>query len=234
MVGQPSLALLKLSVHDDELWIESPTNGTLKLKQNYHLKSAKVVEFEFDGSKLRTIDCGDEIATWFEKVIDKPGVRLLRHVPEFEYRQNLTISKIEKSKNFPLHSSCLIINDNSVSDLNKKLPAGMYASYRNFRPNILVECKPYSEDNWTFVQIADVSMQFIYLSERCQKITIDPDTSKKSDEPFKTLKHYRCPKNGKGLQRKPTFGTLFGILNEGQIAIGDHIYAKQNVWKIHA
>ncbi|RWS00772.1 hypothetical protein B4U79_01557, partial [Dinothrombium tinctorium] len=240
LMKMPSLALLKLFFHDDELWIESPNNGILKLNPNYDLKSAKIVEFEYFDAKLQTIDCGDEIATWFEKVLDKPGVRLLRHVPEFEYRNGVKLTKkgIVLLKEFPVvfqfYASCLIINDNSVSDLNKRIPSGETVSYRNFRPNILVESKPYSEENWSLVQIADVTMQFICLCQRCMTTTIDPDTAKRSPEPLKTLKEYRCPKNAKGFDRKPNFGSVFGVVNEGQISVGDRIYAKQKFFKMFA
>jgi len=87
-------------------------------------------------------------------------------------------------------SGLLVINNNSVNDLNSKLSEDGKVSYRNFRPNLLIAgCEPFEEDKWQFVNIKNVTFTNLKPCDRCVFTTINPDTGEKHNkEPLETLR----------------------------------------------
>ncbi len=83
-----------------------------------------------------------------------------------------------------------IVNQNSIEDLNTRLPKDFKVSHRNFRPNILVsDCTMYGEDTWTYVSINHMKGKVLKPCDRCVLTTIDPDSGVRNNkEPLETLK----------------------------------------------
>lgn len=86
-------------------------------------------------------------------------------------------------------ASGLIINENSVKDLNERIGEPTVTP-NNFRPNIVVDCPAYLEDKWNWIKIGDVIFQVIKRCTRCSFTTIDQETGIRNEngEPLKTLK----------------------------------------------
>lgn len=104
----------------------------------------------------------------------------------------------------------LVINQESVDDLNLKLNGQFSVSYRNFRPNILVEhAGAYEEDRWKTILINGTNYDYARPCDRCMVPCVDPDIGKRSinEEPLKILKTYRI--NEKWSKISPLFGVYF-------------------------
>lgn len=72
-----------------------------------------------------------------------------------------------------------ISNTKSIMDLNDRLADNEKVSYRNFRPNILIETgTTYEEDNFKFLQINNVNFAYLKPCDRCVLTTVNPDTGK--------------------------------------------------------
>ncbi|RWS15904.1 uncharacterized protein B4U79_11429, partial [Dinothrombium tinctorium] len=228
---EPSLVLLKLSFHEDELWVQSEAHETLKIKLSDDFKQNKLVETKVWNQTIKAYDCGDEIASWFQKVLDRPGYRLIKYSPELPSRPTSIEKrgKIEyaRDKAIIFHDGCQyhIVNTKSVEDLNSRLEESKRLSYRNFRPSILVEAEePFAEDNWMKLKIGDASFEYCKPNERCRVTTVNPDTGEQSSEPLETLRKYRSATNKvqKSLYgTSPFFGTNLSLNVEGQISVGD-------------
>lgn len=103
-----------------------------------------------------------EVGEWFEKVLDRPNLDLVRMTKEFP-RQVPEESRSEKSPNLTSFSDAypfLVISTASLADLNKRLAVKGKepVSMANFRPNIVIEsaAKPFAEDEWGRVKIGNV------------------------------------------------------------------------------
>ncbi|RWS12068.1 hypothetical protein B4U79_04347 [Dinothrombium tinctorium] len=193
------------------------------------------------GQRMKGIDCGNEAAAWFEKVINKKGVRLLRHIPGLDFRPSFTVKgdKYLKTNEFPViyHYSCacLLINHNSIRDLNKRLPERESVSYVNFRPNIVVEGEPYAEDEWGMLRIGELQLKKLKECERCVVTTIKPESGVTASEPLKTLKKYRIAKTKDAktaFGNQPLFGMTYGVKAEGLISLSDCLYVTQTSQRI--
>ncbi|WP_166355059.1 MOSC domain-containing protein [Phytoactinopolyspora limicola] len=90
-------------------------------------------------------------------------------------------------------SSLRQLNDWIVADaLDRGEPAPDPLPMRRFRPNVVIENdEPFSEDEWTRVQLGDVTFRVAKPCARCVLTTIDPDTLLKGREPIRTLARYR-------------------------------------------
>jgi uncharacterized protein len=84
----------------------------------------------------------------------------------------------------------LLMSEASLADLNQRLvePVEM----RRFRPNLVFSgSEPYAEDGFATLRIGGLSFRGVKRCERCVVTTINPDTAVSSQEPLRTLSHYR-------------------------------------------
>ena len=53
-------------------------------------------------------------------------------------------------------ASYLVVNTETINDVNSKLPSEDKFKFGNLRPNIVVSgCDKYAEDNWTWIKIGN-------------------------------------------------------------------------------
>ncbi len=84
-----------------------------------------------------------------------------------------------------------------------------------FRPNLVVSgCRPYAEDGWSKIRIAELGFRVVKPCSRCIITTIDPETAKPGKEPLKTLFGYRRKGN------KVYFGQNLLHDGTGQLSTG--------------
>ncbi|KAL8952560.1 MAG: hypothetical protein Q9222_001550 [Ikaeria aurantiellina] len=147
----------------------------------------------------------------------------------------------------------LIVTEESVQDVSKRLPDGIKADITKFRPNIAIEgsTEPYEEDYWGSISIIPSSLNGsstdmdsgtrngssqeidIILTQnciRCQSLDIDytNGTFAKSDEGTMLKKLMRDRRVDAGKKYSPVFGR-YGFLDKkgnaggGFVQIGDAI-----------
>jgi MOSC domain-containing protein len=121
------------------------------------------------------------------------------------------------SKHFADGRPLLLLNSESLADLNAKLPTPV--GMERFRGNIVYSgAVAFEEDEWQRIRIGDVTFTQPKKCSRCKIITIDQKTGESpSPEPLKTLASYR--RDG----TKVNFGVLWVPENTGRIALGSPI-----------
>ncbi|CAH0560989.1 unnamed protein product [Brassicogethes aeneus] len=238
----PKMVLIDVGVHDvDHLSIDAHTMRTLyvKVPKKDENKETKITVHR--GEQIVGVDCGDEAASWFSRyILEKPsGLRLAyhdggerrnitkTHKPLLDYYLNLGN---ESTGLYSDLSSIMIVNQQSINDLNKRIGSGTHASVDNFRSNIVVDgpkLAPYAEDDWDWVKIGDVVLRNVKECTRCIFTTVNPDTAQRSSdrEPLKTLETYRL---SEGPYKTPVMGINAGVRRTGLIHVGDTVYFAKN------
>ena len=169
---------------------------------------------------------------WFSRYLGAP-TRLIKFVPGMTLRST-SIQKeneVAKEPNFPIMyqdgAPCLLINQNSIIDLNSKLDRNSKVSHRNFRPNILVEAgNAFDEDNWNEIAFGEVRFNNVKPCTRCTFTTVIPDKGVKhsNSEPLRTLREYRVNEQLRHLYKDtPLFGINLVALNQGKIVLTDEM-----------
>ncbi|XP_022689296.1 mitochondrial amidoxime reducing component 2-like isoform X1 [Varroa jacobsoni] len=165
-----------------------------------------------------------EASAWFSKYLGKDFkfVRFLRQT-------------VKRRKEIPDRFYDLaelnILSEKSVENLNELIcDPSTDVSYRNFRPNILLDVNmPFEEDYWAIMKIGDLETEFLQRCVRCVLITINPDTGVKTDkEPLTTLRKYRIDRSEEGIakyRRQPLFSANHVIRRPGKIYVGQSIEA---------
>ena len=170
-------------------------------------KEYKLVEIF--GAQLRAQTCPGELDTWFSGFLGQP-VRLVRYGRETQRRiKRFPDKPVAFADGYPL----LLISDQSIEDLNDRLPGPVHMGH--FRPNITVEGgRPFQEDGWAVIRIGDLVFDLPKPSSRCVFTTVSPSASLKDPggEPLKTLSRFR---------RNPDDGEVY--VGENMIARGTGI-----------
>ena len=180
------------------------------------------------------VDCGDDVSKWLTSYLKKP-YRLLYHSPNISGRH--IAGRDARLKPHFLDTGKILyqdvtpatfLSDASVNDLNSRLPEEV--TVRRFRPNIFVTgCKPYGEDEWEHIRIGKAEFKYVRDTFRCALTTIDPDTGivNADDNPLTTLRTYRNirPIDFAAYGKKSPMGTSHAVLAEGEISVGDDVYA---------
>ncbi len=112
----------------------------------------------------------------------------------------------------------LLIGENSLNDLNKRLETPL--PMNRFRPNFVVAgTEPFAEDNWKKIRVGSTVFHVVKPCARCVITTIDQETGVfGGKEPLKTLASFRLKR------QKILFGQNLIAENLGDvIKIGDEI-----------
>ena len=168
---------------------------------------------------------------WFSDVLETEC--FLVQMPDSTERQiNKKFNKGREIVSFADGYPYLLIGENSLHDLNKKLDKQI--SMNRFRPNIVVEgFEAFAEDNWKKIRIGETIFRVTKPCARCVITTIDQETGiKEKSEPLKTLASYRkaseiYPENYQDLdidENAVLFGQNLVAENFGEeLKIGDEI-----------
>ena len=116
----------------------------------------------------------------------------------------------------------LLIGENSLADLNKKLknPVPM----NRFRPNFVVSgSDAFAEDGWKKIKIGASVFHIVKPCARCVMTTINQSEGVKTGvEPLKTLASFRIPK--RSIKKKILFGQNLIAEKEGDVLrVGDKV-----------
>ena len=180
------------------------------------------------------IDCGDEVAQWFHKLLNLPSDKICRLVRQSPNHPRWLDRKYPQDEARPIsfadNSPIMLTATASLAELNQRIveihqQRSMAIGMNRFRPNVVVETtEPFIEDSWSLIQIGEVRFEMTKPCSRCIITTIDRDRGEKNllKEPLNTLGTFRQ------LSEK---GAIFGVnmipLNEGIIEMGDRLQVLQ-------
>ena len=164
-------------------------------------------------------DMGDEAAGWFSGFLRQParlvriGAAFVRTAPKgIIDGQNAPIAFPDA---YPFH----LVAEETVADLNTRLPSPVPID--RFRPNIVIRggLKPYLEDSWQKIAIGNVLFHHGDPCGRCSITTVDQKSGTVGKDPLKTLATYRRSEEG-----KVRFGVyLMSSQTAGEVRVGDAV-----------
>lgn len=212
----PKMATLGVEVTENSLKISA--NGDF-LEIGLMPSTEKSVNAKIWSSRAKSLVYDERINEWLADFLQTKCRLVL--MPETTKRKVNPIYAVRKFRDTVSYADgypFLMIGENSLQDLNKKLenPVPM----NRFRPNFVVSgAEAFAEDNWKKISIGDSVFHVVKPCERCVIPTIDQQKGlKNGTEPLKTLAKYRT-KNGKVL-----FGqNLIAEKAGGFVKIGDKI-----------
>ena len=208
----PRLAWVTPALKDDTLTLSAPGFDTLQL-MIWSTGITQPVNI-WHSKGVSAIDQGEEAAQWFSDWLGDP-VRLVHIADGMQRRVNPEYAvHADDHTGFSDGYPILLISEQSLENLNARLPEGPVPMNR-FRPNLVVSgCEPYAEDSWNKIQIGDVELAVVKPCPRCVVTTIDKATLEQSKEPLKTLSKYR----------RHELGAIFGQnvipINPGSLRVG--------------
>ena len=218
---QPSLATLitQIDFKKEELRLsfkrpKSDGEESISLPmKNDKYEEKDCIEINLWGDNVLGIDCGNDLEAFMTSFLGLKA-RLVfisdsRKRPVLEY-ENHSMSFVDSS---PL----LIIGEESLKDLNKRLKKPL--SMNRFRPNIVLKGgDPFDEDNLKEYTLGEANLKSFKECSRCVMITIDQENGQKSDtEPLKVLNTYRSKEKG------VMFGMSAFNINGKKIKKGDRL-----------
>ncbi|MEG3436618.1 MOSC domain-containing protein [Pannus brasiliensis CCIBt3594] len=176
------------------------------------------IPVEVWGDRAIAIDQGDEVARWFEEVLEIP-CRLVRQSPDEIRPVNPSYAgdsstPVSFADGYPI----LLTNTASLADLNDRLTEKI--PMIRFRPNLVIESeRPFIESGWKSIEIAGILYSLVKPCSRCLITTTDQQTGERNPtkEPLKTLATYRTFAGG------IMFGENVIPRKTGMIAVGDPV-----------
>ncbi|CAM8877089.1 unnamed protein product [Rhodiola kirilowii] len=190
-----------------KLWLDLYSNVNYCGKEDFGLNNQRYEVHIYD----------EEVNQWFCDAIGRPCTLLRLASPGNQScLNNLTSQRVcrdvSSKLNFVNEAQILLINAESVCDLNNRVKAngqkalhGTEVNPMRFRPNLVISARePYTEDGWRSLRIGNCKFTSLGGCNRCQMINLDDEQDQilKQNEPLATLAAYRRNK-GK---------ILFGIL----------------------
>lgn len=150
-------------------------------------------------------DAGDEAAVWLADVLGQP-CRLVAMGEDS--RRDVPTARIPEHHRAALHQPVpvafcdafplLVVSEESVADLNRRVGGEPFLRMDRFRPNlVLTGCDaPYAEDTWKAYRVGEVRLFSAGPCGRCAITTTDQQTLERGKEPLRTLAGYRRTPDG--------------------------------------
>ncbi len=183
----PAMARLRTRLEADNLIIS--TDGAPDLGLPLAGGSGPEVSATVWEDTCQSIDQGDDAAQWFSGALGT-DCRLV-FMPDSTTRTvDQDFGRPSDSVGFADGYPILLISQGSLDELNRKLdqPVPM----NRFRPNIVVSgCPPHAEDEWSSIEIGNVTFLLVKPCSRCPVVTTDQASGERFDEPLRTLSTYR-------------------------------------------
>ncbi|XP_021895912.1 molybdenum cofactor sulfurase isoform X2 [Carica papaya] len=230
-----------INLNTGVLFVESPhckMNLQIKIISDSH--DGEKEEIDLNSRSYEVHSYGNEVNVWFSNAIGQPCA-LLRS-SDSKYCSNKKIlglcRDVGSRLNFTNEAQFLLISEESVSDLNKRLSSTdvqegtsepVQVNPMRFRPNLLISGgEPYSEDGWTNLKIGNNYFTSLGGCNRCQMVNSVYQAGKvwKSRDPLATLASYRRVK-GKilfGILLKYHFCTEFALETDSWLQVGQEMH----------
>ena len=224
----PHLAKIKVEIDNEKLVLSVNSDRVEPFILNSSL-TGEMLEVNVWRDQTMAIDQGDEVAQWFQKVLQLPigkNCRLVRQSPEYIRPVNPKYATQESDRvSFADGYPFLLTNTASLDNLNQRIKANypddqLDFSMIRFRPNLVIETdQPFIEDTWKWIQIGEIKFAVVKPCDRCNIITTDQATGEINQftEPLKTLSTFRRQPGG------IMFGQNMIPQNTGSIRINDDV-----------
>ena len=199
----PALARILTALTDDAVHLQHAATGTIRVP--WHLPDAPTRNVTIWRDTVLAYDAGDEAAHWLSDTLHQPcrlvttGERSRREVPAArlpeDHRRNVvTPVPVAFPDAFPL----LVLSEESLADLNRRLDEPEPLPVDRFRPNLVLSgcAEPYAEDTWTAYRVGEARFFSAGPCGRCQVTTTDQQTLQRGKEPLSTLAGYRRTTEG--------------------------------------
>jgi hypothetical protein len=206
----PHLALVRPAIHGDTLRVTAPGMPALELPLDPAPSVTTTVIVWRDACEA--VWTGERPAAWFSEALGAPCS--LVHMPVDTVRPADPAFappgvRVSFADAFPF----LLISEESLADLNTRLPAPL--PMNRFRPNLVIGGdRPYVEDSLTSFQLGGIEFRAVKPCGRCVVTTTDQETTERGFEPLRTLATYR--KVGSEVM----FGQNVVHLGTGRLSVG--------------
>ncbi len=224
----PILARIETALTEDALLLRAPGAGELRVAWHAPGRAAREVMVWRDA--VVADDTGDEAARWLTKVIGQP-CRLVttgecsRRVRPAE-RLSADLHPDARARPvelaFPDGFPLLVVSEESLDDLNRRLDLPEALGMDRFRPNLVVTgCEaPYAEDTWKAFRVGAARFFGGGPCGRCAITTTDQQTLERDAEPLRTLARYRRTAEG-----EVVFGqNAIPAASDGWLRVGDTVW----------
>ncbi len=172
----PLMAIILTRIDNGRVWAEQTVDS--ELEKSFCLPvEGSLQEVTIWSDNVKGLDCGDEAAHWFSRILDRE-CRLIyqgecERAADLKYAELGT--KVSYADGFPL----LVVSETSIEALNKEC-IDAEVSARNFRPNIVIAgTEAFAEIDWQGLIANQVLMSVVKPCERCVIPTINPETGLK-------------------------------------------------------
>ena len=199
----PALARILTASHDDGIQLEQAATGTIRVP--WHRPDAPNRTVTVWRDTVLAYDAGDEVADWLSDTLGQPcrlvstGERSRRQVPDDRLpATRRTVTSDAAPVAFPDAFPLLVLSEESLADLNRRLDEPEPLPMDRFRPNLVVSgcAEPYAEDTWPTYRIGTGRFFSAGPCGRCVVTTTDQRTLERGKEPLRTLAGYRRTAGG--------------------------------------
>ena len=179
------------------------------------------------GDVVEGLDCGQDVSNWIEAVTGLSNLTLVQLTKREQRKSAKSYKQTHDLKSFANEAQFLILNLNSVRELDKLLSFGESNGDNSniveskidwiteqFRGNIVISgnLAPFEEEHWRYIKVRDdhggnaVRLNIQSLCKRCSVLSVDQKNGELTQEPLKTL--------SKMEGRKFSFGVLACLEND--------------------
>lgn len=224
----PKLAIVEALFSGDSISLSVKDANLNPLVFNPNL-TGQEIEVEIWREHTIAIDQGDEVAEWFETVLDlEKKCRLVRQSPKYT---RLVDKKYAIRGNEPVSFAdgypFLLTATASLAELNQRIRNFYKDNFQEvpmnrFRPNIVINTsEPFIEENWKSIQVGEVIFDIVKLCGRCIITTTNQFTGERNhlQEPLRTLSTFRQF----GKEGGAMFGENMIPRNTGVVQVGDEV-----------
>jgi uncharacterized protein YcbX len=207
----PRLALVQPSIDGDILRVTAPGMPALELPLCPAPSVTTTAEVWRDACEA--VWTGERPAAWFSEALGTPCG--LVHMPADTVRPADPAFappgvRVSFADAFPF----LLISEESLADLNARLPAPL--PMNRFRPNLVIGGRgPYVEDSVGAFRLGEIEFRVVKPCDRCMVTTTDQETTERGVEPLRTLATYRK------VGGEVMFGQNVIHLGTGRLSVGE-------------
>ena len=199
----PALAHILTALEPDALRLDHAATGTIRVP--WHLPDAPTRTVTIWRDTVLAYDAGDEAAAWLSDTLHQPcrlvttGERSRREVPVA--RTPVAYSDLAAKPvpvAFPDAFPLLVLSEESLADLNRRLDEPEPLPVDRFRPNLVLSgcAEPYAEDTWQTYRVGEARFFSAGPCGRCPVTTTNQQTLDRGKEPLRTLADYRRTAEG--------------------------------------
>jgi hypothetical protein len=186
----PRLALIETTITNGSLRMSAPGQGTIELPLAVGDRARRRVRVW--RHECEALDEGDGAAAWLTRFLGQPA-RLVRFDPmhrrlsEIEWTGGLEAEN-RFSDGYPL----LVLSEESLAELNRRIGAPAPLPLDRFRPNLVLRgAGPHAEDFARALKAPGIELRLVKPCVRCRITATDQLTAEVGKEPLRTLATYR-------------------------------------------